>query len=59
MLQLYLFAGSRPSLRSEEDLEIIYKQLRRDELFPRFPATVIQQLCYSAFIEHVDKGIVG
>lgn len=53
-----MFFFHRTSERTDEDLEIIYKKLKTFKLFRRVHPSVIQQLCFVAIIEHIEKGVV-
>ncbi|UXI16920.1 Kinesin light chain protein [Sarcoptes scabiei] len=44
--------------RTDEDLEIIYKKLKTLKLFRRVHPSVIQQFCFVAIIEHIEKGVM-
>lgn len=49
---------NRINERTEEDLEIIYRKLKTFKLFRRVHPSVIQQLCFVAVVDHIDKGVL-
>lgn len=53
-----MWVTGRPSDRTDEDLEVIYKKLKSIKLFRRIHPSIVQQLCFVSYVEHIDKGVV-
>lgn len=49
----------RRSLRTEDDLEFIYKKLINLSLFKQIHPSIIQRLCFISYFEIIEPNVVG
>lgn len=43
----------------KDDIDIVFNRLMALEAFRKLPPTVIRNLCSYAFVERIDKGVIG